>query len=137
MRGERLSTDEDDGSPDPKPEPSASGAGLGGPPTVIGADTGGNDDDEPSGQPPRFTGLPLYVEPFTAWLNVPVEDLDLSMRAYNCLRRSGIMTVGQILERSEEELLSLRNFGRPAYHELRRKLHELRILSLPPGLDVK
>ena len=56
-----------------------------------------------------------------------VEDLDLSMRAYNCLRRSGLMTVGQVIETSEEDLLSLRNFGRKSYDELRVRLDELRI----------
>jgi DNA-directed RNA polymerase subunit alpha len=39
--------------------------------------------------------------------NMAIEDLNLSMRAYNCLRRSGLMTVGQVLEKSEEELLAL------------------------------
>lgn len=56
--------------------------------------------------------------------NTPIEDLSLSMRAYNCLKRSGLMTVGQVLERSEEELLNLRNFGRKSYDELRQKLIE-------------
>ena len=40
--------------------------------------------------------------------DTPIEDLDLSVRAYNCLKRSGLTTVGAILERSEEELLALR-----------------------------
>lgn len=57
--------------------------------------------------------------------NTPIEDLNLSVRAYNCLKRSGLMTVGQVLERSEDELLSLRNFGRKSYDELRDKLIEL------------
>jgi DNA-directed RNA polymerase subunit alpha len=54
--------------------------------------------------------------------NTPIEDLNLSVRAYNCLKRSGLMTVGAVLEKSEEELLSLRNFGRKSYDELREKL---------------
>ena len=62
--------------------------------------------------------------------NLPIDDLDLSMRTYNCLRRSGITTVGQVLERTEEELLALRNFGRKSYEELRQKLAELGILPL-------
>jgi DNA-directed RNA polymerase subunit alpha len=57
--------------------------------------------------------------------NTPIEDLNLSVRAYNCLKRSGLMTVGQVLEKSEEELLGLRNFGRKSYDELRDKLIEL------------
>jgi DNA-directed RNA polymerase subunit alpha len=57
--------------------------------------------------------------------NTPIEDLNLSVRAYNCLKRSGLMTVGQVLEKSEDELLALRNFGRKSYDELRERLVEL------------
>jgi DNA-directed RNA polymerase subunit alpha len=61
--------------------------------------------------------------------NVPIEDLNLSVRAYNCLKRSGLSTVGQVLEKSEEELLALRNFGRKSYEELRDRLIELGYLD--------
>lgn len=54
--------------------------------------------------------------------DTPIENLGLSVRAYNCLKRSGLTTVGVILERTEEELLALRNFGEKSYHELRDKL---------------
>ncbi len=57
--------------------------------------------------------------------NIPIEDLSLSVRAYNCLKRSGLMTVGQVLEKSEDELLGLRNFGRKSYDELRDRLIEM------------
>jgi DNA-directed RNA polymerase subunit alpha len=57
--------------------------------------------------------------------NTPIEDLQLSVRAYNCLKRSGLMSVGQVLEKSEDELLGLRNFGRKSYDELRDRLIEL------------
>ncbi len=63
-------------------------------------------------------------------IDTPIEDLNLSVRAYNCLKRSGLMTVGQILEKSEDELLSLRNFGRKSFDELRAKLVELGFLDL-------
>ncbi len=63
--------------------------------------------------------------------NMAIEDLNLSMRAYNCLRRSGLMTIGQVLEKSEEELLALRNFGRKSYDELRERLDELGLLPTP------
>lgn len=56
--------------------------------------------------------------------NTPIEDLNLSVRAYNCLKRSGLMTVGQVLMKSEDQLLALRNFGRKSYDELREKLIE-------------
>ena len=60
--------------------------------------------------------------------NMPIEELNLSVRAYNCLKRSGLMTVGAVLEKSEDELLSLRNFGRKSYDELKDKLIELGLL---------
>jgi DNA-directed RNA polymerase subunit alpha len=61
--------------------------------------------------------------------NTPIEDLNLSVRAYNCLKRSGLMTVGAVLEKSEEELLALRNFGRKSYDELRDKLLSMGFLK--------
>jgi len=67
------------------------------------------------------TGLALAPDKY----NTPIEDLSLSVRAYNCLKRSGLMTVGQVLEKSEDELLALRNFGRKSYDELRDRLAEL------------
>jgi DNA-directed RNA polymerase subunit alpha len=61
--------------------------------------------------------------------NTPIEDLNLSVRAYNCLKRSGLMTVGAVLEKSEDELLALRNFGRKSYDELRDKLISMNFLT--------
>ncbi len=63
------------------------------------------------------------ARPFDGY-ETPIEELELSVRAYNCLKRSGLTTVGAILERSEEELLALRNFGEKSYEELRDKLAE-------------
>jgi DNA-directed RNA polymerase subunit alpha len=71
------------------------------------------------------SGVPLAPDKY----NTPIEDLQLSMRAYNCLKRSGLMTVGQVLEKSEEELMGLRNFGRKSYEELRDRLVERGFLS--------
>ena len=74
-------------------------------------------------------GLQLSPERY----NMAIEDLNLSMRAYNCLRRSGLMTIGQVLEKSEEELLALRNFGLKSYDELRERLDELGLLPAGAG----
>jgi len=52
----------------------------------------------------------------------PIEDLDLSVRAYNCLKRSGITKVGQLLEMSEDDLLAVRNFGQKSLDELKQRL---------------
>ena len=48
-----------------------------------------------------------------------IEQLDLSQRTYNCLKRSQITKVGQVMQMSEDELLSLRNFGQKSLEELR------------------
>jgi DNA-directed RNA polymerase alpha subunit len=53
---------------------------------------------------------------------MPIEVLDLSSRTYNCLKRSQITTVGQLLQMSEDELLGLRNFGQKSLQELHEKL---------------
>jgi DNA-directed RNA polymerase subunit alpha len=56
---------------------------------------------------------------------VNIEDLDLGVRSYNCLKRTGITKVGEILERlerSDEEILSIRNFGQKSLDELKEKL---------------
>lgn len=57
--------------------------------------------------------------------NMPVEQLDLSVRAMNCLRRSGIATVGELISTGGKELLSLRNFGQKSKQEVEERLKAL------------
>jgi DNA-directed RNA polymerase subunit alpha len=66
--------------------------------------------------------------------NMPVEQLDLSVRAMNCLRRSGINTVGELISLDEKELLALRNFGQKSRQEVEEKLIDLGIVS--PKMNV-
>ncbi len=54
----------------------------------------------------------------------PVEELDLSVRSYNCLKRAGINTVGELINRSEEELMKVRNLGKKSLEEVKQKLAE-------------
>jgi len=54
--------------------------------------------------------------------DVPIEDLDLSVRALNCLKANEITKVGQLVSLREEELLALRNFGRKSLDEIKEKL---------------
>lgn len=54
--------------------------------------------------------------------DVPIEDLDLSVRALNCLKANEITKVGQLVALREEDLLSLRNFGRKSLDEIKEKL---------------
>jgi len=60
--------------------------------------------------------------------DMPIEQLELSQRTYNCLKRSQITKVGQILQMNENELLSLRNFGQKSLVELREKLRDHGVL---------
>ena len=57
-------------------------------------------------------------------MDTPIEELDLSVRAFNCLKANEIQTVGQLLQMREEELLALRNFGRKSLDEIKEKLVE-------------
>lgn len=58
-------------------------------------------------------------------LNSPVEDLELSVRSYNCLKRQGIDTLEQLVECSEVDLMNIRNFGSKSIEEIKDKLNEL------------
>jgi DNA-directed RNA polymerase subunit alpha len=62
---------------------------------------------------------------FAADLAVPIEELNLTVRSYNCLRREGIRTVGELVARSEQDLLDIRNFGAKSIEEVRQKLIDM------------
>ena len=55
-------------------------------------------------------------------LALPIEDLDLTVRSYNCLKREGIHSVGELVGRSEADLLDIRNFGQKSIDEVKAKL---------------
>jgi DNA-directed RNA polymerase subunit alpha len=57
--------------------------------------------------------------------NMPVEQLNLSVRTLNCLRRGNINTVGEVVSKTEKELMSLRNFGLKSKQELEERLRSL------------
>ena len=68
---------------------------------------------------------------------LPIEEMDLTVRSYNCLKREGIHTVGELVSRTEADLLDIRNFGQKSIDEVKIKLHGLG-LSLkdsPAGFD--
>lgn len=65
-------------------------------------------------------------------LDLPIEDLELSVRSYNCLKREGIDTLSQLVSRSESDLMQIRNFGAKSIEEVKEKLAEMG-LSLKPG----
>lgn len=74
-------------------------------------------------------------EQMAADLALPVEDLQLTVRSYNCLKREGIHTVGELISRSEQDLLDIRNFGSKSIDEVKLKLAEmgLSLKDSPPG----
>ena len=58
-------------------------------------------------------------------LEMTIEDLDLSVRSYNCLKRAGINTVEELIQRTEEDMMKVRNLGRKSLEEVTSKLDEL------------
>jgi len=55
-------------------------------------------------------------------LEMTIEELDLSVRSYNCLKRAGINTVEELVQRNEEEMMKVRNLGRKSLEEVQQKL---------------
>ncbi len=74
-------------------------------------------------------GLTVGPAPDTTTLTgdmaLTIEELNLSVRSYNCLKREGINTVGDLIQKSEAELLDIRNFGQKSIDEVKAKLDEL------------
>jgi DNA-directed RNA polymerase subunit alpha len=66
-------------------------------------------------------------------LNMPISELELSVRASNCLESARIETVGQLVQMTDQDLLKLRSFGRTSLREVKRKLEDL---SLSLGIDL-
>lgn len=58
-------------------------------------------------------------------LEMTIEELDLSVRSFNCLKRAGINTVNDLIEKSEEEMMKVRNLGKKSFDEVREKLTTL------------
>jgi DNA-directed RNA polymerase subunit alpha len=72
-------------------------------------------------------------------LNMPVSDLELSVRASNCLESAKINTVGELVTKTEADLLKVRSFGKTSLREVKRKLGDLGLdlgMELPEGVTV-
>jgi len=85
----------------------------------------------------NFSGRPTVeapveeAAPFSDW-DIPVDELDLSVRSYNCLKRAGISKISELLQRTEDEIMNMRNLGKKSVDEIKEKLAE-RNLSLKQG----
>src|SRR5439155_14980898 len=64
----------------------------------------------------------------------PVDDLELSVRSANCLQNADIKYIGELVQRSEQEMLKTKNFGRKSLNEIKEILHDMG-LSLGMKLD--
>ncbi len=60
-------------------------------------------------------------------LEMTIEELDLSVRSFNCLKRANINTVGDLIKKTEEDMMKLRNLGRKSLEEVIAKLHSLNL----------
>lgn len=65
-------------------------------------------------------------------LDTPVDELDLSVRSYNCLKRANINTVGELIAKTEDEMMKVRNLGRKSMDEVKKKLQSLGLALAPP-----
>ena len=75
--------------------------------------------------PPTIWSVSIFApegQETNAELDKQIEDLDLSVRSYNCLKRAGIHSVRQLVEFSENDLLNIRNFGAKSIEEVKDKL---------------
>ncbi|OPX90918.1 MAG: DNA-directed RNA polymerase subunit alpha [Pelotomaculum sp. PtaB.Bin013] len=61
-------------------------------------------------------------------LEMTIEELDLSVRSYNCLKRAGINTVEELIQRNEDDMMKVRNLGKKSLEEVVNKLRELGLL---------
>ena len=58
-------------------------------------------------------------------LEMTIDELDLSVRSYNCLKRAGLNTVAELAAKSEEDMMKVRNLGRKSLKEIKEKLEAL------------
>ena len=64
-------------------------------------------------------------------LDMTIEELELSVRAYNCLKRAGINSVNELVQRNQEDMMKVRNLGRKSLEEVEQKLQELGLALRP------
>ena len=58
-------------------------------------------------------------------LEMSIEDLELSVRSFNCLKRAGIQTVQELASKTEDDMIKVRNLGKKSLKEVKEKLNEL------------
>jgi DNA-directed RNA polymerase subunit alpha len=77
----------------------------------------------------------ISEEELSKKLSMPIAELDLSVRASNCLETSGIATVGDLIAKTEEQLLEIKNFGKTTLKEVKTKLTQLNLtIGMPVAI---
>lgn len=110
------------------------------PETLIEDETKNDDGEEFSDETTENNfELPAEIQPSVdkekPILDMTIEDLDLSVRSFNCLKRAGISVVGDLVSRTEEDMMKVRNLGRKSLEEVKKKLNDYG-LSLKPSLNI-
>ena len=71
------------------------------------------------------TGVSIVESEESQTPDRPIEDLDLSVRSYNCLKRAGIYKISDLCNKSEEDMMKIRNLGKKSLKEIKDKLEEM------------
>lgn len=95
-----------------------------------------------TGQPAVLTSPHVIDEEVEEEVETPsisIEDLELSVRAYNCLKRASINSLAELLKKSEHDLLNIKNFGKKSSDEVIEKLHQvgLELQPNPEGVELE
>lgn len=94
-----------------------------------------------TGQPAVLTSPHVIeeVEEEAQTPSISIEDLELSVRAYNCLKRASINSLAELLKKSEHDLLNIKNFGKKSSDEVIEKLHQvgLELQPNPEGVELE
>lgn len=69
------------------------------------------------------------------WLATPIEDVDFSVRTFNCLKKEAINSLGELIKRTESDLLAIRNFGKRSLDEVIEKLAQFGLALVEPERD--
>ena len=90
--------------------------------------------DEESAEPEKADDEEEDVEPLNPYLDKPVEDLELSVRSANCLKNAEIHFIGDLAQKTDQEMLKTKNFGRKSLNEIKSLLSEM---GLTLGMKVE
>jgi len=81
--------------------------------------------DEEQAEPAKEEGDVADAEPLNPYLDKPVEDLELSVRSANCLKNAEIHYIGDLAQKTDQEMLKTKNFGRKSLNEIKALLSEM------------